>query len=69
MDEAASTSTPCVAEGQVWEDDKGKARVLAVREGYVMLRRRGHIARQPNPFIQSVNVLLTGQHGWRQVKP
>lgn len=44
---------------QLWRDDFGHARVLAVAEGYAMMRRH-----RRNPFLVSVDVLLSGARGW-----
>lgn len=46
--------------GQIWHDNVGNARVLAVAEGYVMLRRR-----RSNPFIQSAQRMREGKDGWQ----
>lgn len=51
-----------VRPGQRWIDDRGgPARVLAVAEGYVMLRRH-----RRNAFVASVEQMLRGDHGWRR---
>lgn len=44
---------------QLWRDREGHARVLAVAEGYAMMRRH-----RRNPFLVSTDVLLTGARGW-----
>lgn len=49
--------------GQRWIDERGgPARVLAVAEGYAMLRRH-----RRNPFVADVASLLRGDYGWRQL--
>lgn len=53
-----------VEAGQLWRDEFGQARVMAVAEGYAMLRRR-----RSNPFIASTDQMLSGQYGWRRVTP
>ena len=50
-----------VEAGQTWVDEeRGVIRVLAVAEGYAMLRRK-----RRNPFIASVDQMLAGEYGWR----
>lgn len=48
-----------VKAGQIWRDEAGQVRVLAVAEGYAMLKRR-----RRNPFVASVSQLLRGDYGW-----
>lgn len=49
--------------GQVWTDATGQeARVLAVVEGYVMLR-----CQRRNPFLKQVATLSSGRDGWRRL--
>lgn len=49
-----------VAPGQRWCDEYGQVRVLAVAEGYAMLRRR-----RSNPFIASTAQMERGEYGWK----
>lgn len=51
-----------VRAGQRWQDEFGHARVLAVAEGYAMLRRR-----RSNPFVASTEQMLRGDYGWRLI--
>lgn len=48
-----------VIAGQKWQDQDGWARVMAVVEGYAMLRRR-----RGNPFLMPVTLLENGRFGW-----
>jgi len=49
-----------VLPGQRWRDEMGEVRVLAVGEGYAMLKRR-----RRNPFVASVAQMLRGEYGWQ----
>lgn len=47
--------------GQRFQDHNGgRVRVIAVAEGFAMLRRPGS-----NPFIQSCRALAKGLRGWK----
>lgn len=48
--------------GQVWQDYFEPARILAVAEGYAMMRRQ-----ESNPFILPLGALKAGAHGWSQL--
>jgi hypothetical protein len=51
-----------VEAGQLWRDQCGQVRVLAVAEGYAMLKRRRH-----NPFLAAVVQMQRGDYGWRKL--
>ena len=58
------SAQPAICEvrpGQVWiDEERGHIHVLAVADGYAMLRRR-----RRNPFIVSLGQMQAGQYGWR----
>ena len=54
--------TNAVQAGQRWRDEMGEVRVLAVAEGYAMLKRR-----RRNPFVASVQQMERGDYGWMPV--
>jgi len=52
-----------VLPGQIWHDEeRGQVRVLAVAEGYAMLKRR-----RRNPFVASIDQMLRGDYGWKLI--
>lgn len=60
MSDHHPTAARQVRAGQRWQDEFGHARVLAVAEGYAMLRRW-----RSNPFVASTDQMLRGDYGWR----
>lgn len=64
MAEPSHSAAPFVLieAGQRWADQYGEARVLAVAEGYAMLRRP-----TSNPFIVPLGLMRSGRYGWHQV--
>jgi len=58
-----SPPTTTVRAGQTWTDcERGQVRVIAVADGYAMLRRR-----RRNPFLASTDQMLAGQYGWQLI--
>ena len=55
--------TTTVRAGQTWADcERGQIRVVAVADGYAMLKRR-----RRNPFLASTDQMLAGEYGWELV--
>lgn len=59
----APALNPDPVETDLWADEYGNARVLAVRAGYSMMRRRN-----ANPFVISNKRLCDPNAGWRLVE-
>lgn len=60
--DASPRKSVTIRPGQVWQDDFEPARILAVAEGYAMMRRHGS-----NPFLLPLGALKAGAHGWRKL--
>ncbi|WP_298580484.1 hypothetical protein [uncultured Luteimonas sp.] len=60
----SAPTQPQVRAGQVWSDcERGRVRVIAVADGYAMLKRR-----RRNPFLASVDQMQRGEYGWELVE-
>ncbi len=59
-----NTPTTAVRAGQTWTDcERGRVRVIAVADGYAMLKRRHR-----NPFLASIDQMQRGEYGWELVE-